>query len=102
MGRGVTRYNLVKTCIWGEDFNWGRIAASIGASGVDVDPATVQIAIGGITAFAGGEPTDYDTDEAAAVMFEDEITIDIALGMGVESATCWTCDMTPEFVELNA
>ncbi|MFW6157012.1 MAG: bifunctional ornithine acetyltransferase/N-acetylglutamate synthase [Armatimonadota bacterium] len=36
------------------------------------------------------------------MMKADEITIDIALGMGSESATCWTCDMTPEFVELNA
>lgn len=102
VGRAVTRYNLVKTCIWGEDFNWGRIAGAIGASGVDLDPATVQIAIGGITAFAGGEPTDYDADEAAAVMTGDEIEIDIALGMGAESATCWTCDLTPQFVELNA
>jgi glutamate N-acetyltransferase/amino-acid N-acetyltransferase len=102
VGRAVTRYNLVKTCVWGEDFNWGRIAGAIGASGVDLDPTTVQIAIGGITAFAGGEPADYDLDEAAKVMCEDEITIDIVLGMGSESATCWTCDMTPQFVELNA
>jgi glutamate N-acetyltransferase/amino-acid N-acetyltransferase len=102
VGRAVTRYNLVKTCVWGEDFNWGRIAGAIGASGVNLDPATVQIAIGGITAFSGGEPADYDGDEAAAVMRGDEIVIDIALGMGSESATCWTCDMTPQFVELNA
>jgi len=102
VGRAVTRYNLVKTCIWGEDFNWGRIAGAIGASGVDLDPATVKIAIGGITAFEGGEPADYDLDAAAEVMKAEEIVIDIALGMGVESATCWTCDMTPQFVELNA
>ncbi|MFO8082227.1 MAG: bifunctional glutamate N-acetyltransferase/amino-acid acetyltransferase ArgJ [Armatimonadota bacterium] len=102
VARAVTKYNLVKTCIWGEDFNWGRIAGAIGASGINLDPATVQIAIGGLTAFAGGEPADYDADEAAAIMRADEITIDIALGMGSESATCWTCDMTPEFVELNA
>ncbi|MGI5817054.1 MAG: bifunctional glutamate N-acetyltransferase/amino-acid acetyltransferase ArgJ [Armatimonadota bacterium] len=102
VGRAVTRYTLVKTCIWGEDFNWGRIAGAIGAAGVDLDPVTVEIAIGGITAFAAGEPTDYDAEQAAAVMRGDELVIDISLGMGAENATCWTCDMTPEFVELNA
>ena len=102
VGRAVTNYTLVKTCIWGEDFNWGRIAGAIGASGVALDPATVQIAIGGITAFASGEPAEYDIDAAAEVMRDDEITIDIDLGMGSEHATCWTCDITPEFVELNA
>lgn len=102
VARAVTRYNLVKTCIWGQDFNWGRIAAAMGASGVDFDPMTVQIAIGGITAFASGEPVSYDLDEAAAVMRAGEIEIGIDLGMGEQAATCWTCDLTPEFVELNA
>jgi glutamate N-acetyltransferase/amino-acid N-acetyltransferase len=102
VARAVTKYNLVKTCIWGEDFNWGRVAAAIGASGVDVDPATVQIAIGGLTAFAAGEPVEYDLDQAGTIMKSDEIEITIDLGAGQHSATNWSCDLTPTFVELNA
>ena len=102
VGRAVTRYNLVRSCIWGEDFNWGRIAGAIGASGADVDPATVSIAIGGIRAFAGGEPVEYDQDEADGVMAGDGILIEIDLGAGDAEAVCWSCDLTPEYVELNA
>ena len=102
VGRAVTRYNLVKSCIWGEDFNWGRIAAAVGASGVDLDPATCSIALGGILAFAGGEPVVYDEDEAAAVMAADEIAIDVDLGAGAAEAICWSCDLTPEYVKFNA
>ncbi len=102
VGRAVTRYNLVRTCIWGGDFNWGRIAAAIGASGADIDPAGVSIAIGGITAFAAGEPVEYDQDEADAVMAVDEIVIEIDLAAGDAEAVCWSCDLTPEYVELNA
>ncbi len=102
VGRAVTRYNLVKTCIWGEDFNWGRVAAAIGASGEAVDPGTVEIAIGGLRAFAAGEPVEYDQDQAATIMKGREIEISIDLGMGAQSATCWSCDLTPTFVELNA
>lgn len=102
VGRAVTRYNLVKSCIWGEDFNWGRIAAAVGASGVDFDPATCSIALGGILAFAGGEPVAYDEDEAAAVMAGTEIAIAIDLGAGDAEAVCWSCDLTPEYVEFNA
>ncbi len=102
VGRAVTRYNLVKSCVWGEDFNWGRIAAAVGASGVDLDPASVSITIGGIPAFAAGEPLNYDEDEARAVMTGSEIVIEIDLGAGEESAVCWSCDLTPEYVKLNA
>ncbi len=102
VGRAVTRYSLVRSCVWGEDFNWGRIAGAIGASGVDLDPASVAIGIGGVRAFEAGEPLDYDESAAASVMTAGEIVIEIDLGAGDEQAVCWTCDLTPEYVELNA
>ncbi len=102
VARAVTNYTLVKTAAWGGDFNWGRTAAAVGASGVDLDPAKVEIAIGGITAFSAGEAVQYDLQKAAKVATADELEIAIDLGAGSESATCWTCDMTPQFVELNA
>ncbi|MGD9495158.1 MAG: bifunctional glutamate N-acetyltransferase/amino-acid acetyltransferase ArgJ [Armatimonadota bacterium] len=102
VGRAVTRYNLVRACIWGGDFNWGRIAAAIGASGVDVDPATCTIGIGGVRAFEAGEPLDFDEAEAARAMAAEEITIEIDLGAGEAEAVCWSCDLTPQYVEINA
>ncbi len=102
VGRVVTRYNLVRSCIWGEDFNWGRVAAAVGASGVEIEPAEVTIAIGGIRAFVAGEPVEYDRDQAAGVMAGGEIVIEIDLGVGDAEAVCWSCDLTPEYVELNA
>jgi len=102
VARGVTRYTLVRTCAWGGDFNWGRIAAAVGAAGIDIDPATVTIAIGGVKAFEAGEPADYDEAAAAEAMAGEEVVIEIDLGAGEEEAVCWTCDMTPEFVVLNA
>jgi glutamate N-acetyltransferase/amino-acid N-acetyltransferase len=101
VARDVTRYTLVKTWVWGGDFNWGRVAAAAGASSARIDPERVEIAIGGVTAFAAGEPVDYEEDAAARAMAGDEVEIAIDLGSGDEEATCWTCDMTPEFVELN-
>ncbi len=102
VARHVTRYNLLKTCIWGEDFNWGRIAAAVGAAGVELDPARVEIRLVGITALDGGEPVPYNLDDAADAVKEQEILIEVDLGAGLEHATCWTCDLTPEYVEFNA
>ena len=102
VARHVTRYNLVKSCIWGEDFNWGRIAAAVGAAGVPLDPAKVTIRLMGITCFRDGEPVEYDLDQARATMKSDQVLIEVDLGAGDECATCWTCDLTPQYVELNA
>ncbi|GAH72420.1 unnamed protein product, partial [marine sediment metagenome] len=102
VARAITRYSLVKTCIYGGDFNWGRIAGAVGAAGVPLDQRSVEIRIGGIPAFVRGEPADYDEDQAAAVMTADEVLIEVDLGAGGERATAWTCDLTPEYVHLNA
>ncbi len=102
VARHVTRYNLLPSCIWGQDFNWGRIAAAVGAAGVSLDPDRVEIRLMGITAFAGGRPVDYSEDEAQAAVKADEILIEVDLGAGDEQAVNWTCDLSPEYVTLNA
>jgi len=102
VARHITNYNLVKTWIYGGQFNWGRAAAAVGAAGVTLDPSRVEIRVGGIPAFVRGEPAEYDSDEALAAMAADEIVIEVDLGAGEEQATAWTCDFTPEYVHLNA
>ncbi len=102
VARHVTRYNLLKSCIWGEDFNWGRVAAAVGAAGVPLNPATVSIRLMGILCFSNGEPVQYDQAQAQAAIKSREVLIEVDLGAGEHSATCWTCDLTPQYVELNA
>jgi len=116
VARSITNYNLVKTWIYGGaaaplpgataspggEFNWGRAAAAIGAAGVPLEPTSVEIRIGGIAAFVRGEPAEYDEAAAVAVMSAEEIAIEVDLGAGDERATAWTCDLTPEYVRLNA
>lgn len=102
VARSITNYNLVKTWFYGGEFNWGRAAAAIGAAGVPLEPTSVEIRIGGIAAFVRGEPAEYDEAAAAAAMSAEEIVIEVDLGAGDERATAWTCDLTPEYVRLNA
>ncbi len=101
-GRAVTNYSLVKTAVYGEDFNWGRIAAAVGASEIPFDPDRARISICGITVFADGRVADFDLAEGRQRMAAPEIDIEIDLARGSEELTLWTCDLTPEYVHLNA
>jgi glutamate N-acetyltransferase/amino-acid N-acetyltransferase len=102
MGKAVANYNLVKTAVYGQDFNWGRIAAAMGSSLLDFDPAQASIAIQGILAWDRGTAVDLDLAAARKRLHEHDVTIDIDLGSGREGATIWTCDFTPEYVRFNA
>jgi len=101
-GRAVTNYSLLKTAIYGGDFNWGRIAAAVGSSEVPFDPDKAAIKIAGITVFAEGKVRDFDLQQGRAQMAAEEIEIEIDLARGDESLTLWTCDLTPEYVYFNA
>jgi glutamate N-acetyltransferase/amino-acid N-acetyltransferase len=102
VGRTVADSMLVKTAIHGRDFNWGRIAASVGASGVPLDPDDVSITIGGLAAFRKGHPVEVSESDGDAAMAGDEVCIEIDLGRGPEEATVWTCDLSTEYVTFNA
>lgn len=102
VGRSITNYNLVKTAIYGGDFNWGRIAAAIGASEVPIDVNKLKLALCGITVFTKGNVADFDLRLGRKRMAEKQITIDVDLGLGGEELTLWTCDLTPEYVHENA
>ena len=102
LGKAVANYNLVKTAIYGQDFNWGRIAAAMGASLLDFDPAQARIAIQGIVAWDRGAVVEVDLDAAREQLKAHDIVLDLDLGCGDEAATIWTCDFTPEYVHFNA
>jgi glutamate N-acetyltransferase/amino-acid N-acetyltransferase len=101
-GRAVANSNLVKTAIHGEDANWGRILAAVGYSGIDFDPARVDIALGDLPILRPGFQIDFPEDEARRILARKEIVVTIHLHQGTASATLWTCDLSKQYVEINA
>jgi glutamate N-acetyltransferase/amino-acid N-acetyltransferase len=94
---------LVKTAIAGEDANWGRIVMAVGKAGEPADRDTLSIAIGGIPVARNGERVeDYDEAPVARHMKGQNIKIDVDIGMGSGRATVWTCDLTHEYISINA
>lgn len=94
---------LVKTAIAGEDPNWGRIVMAVGKSGAPADRDTLSIRFGDIlVAHDGWVNPDYNEDEAAAYMKNQELVIHVDLGLGGGTARVWTCDLTHGYIEINA
>jgi glutamate N-acetyltransferase/amino-acid N-acetyltransferase len=94
---------LVKTALFGNDPNWGRIAAAVGRAPARVKSETLTIRLGEFECFRRGEPVPFD--EAAAhewLKASREITLHIDLGIGAASWTVWTCDLSTEYVRFNA
>lgn len=102
LGKAVATYNLVKTAMYGMDFNWGRVAAAMGSSMMPFDPARVTIEIQGIVAWQGGRPVEFDAAAAHEALKSRDVDIRVDMGVGQQEATVWTCDLTPEYVQLNA
>ncbi|WP_371164521.1 bifunctional glutamate N-acetyltransferase/amino-acid acetyltransferase ArgJ [Buchananella felis] len=102
VGRAVTRSNLVKTAIFGNDPNWGRIVAQVGTVPAQVapfDPADLEVIINGKTVCEGGLPA-CDPSEVDMSPRQCEIVID--LHAGKEEATVWTNDLTHAYVHINS
>jgi len=94
---------LVKTAIHGGDPNWGRLVAAAGRADVAFDLARASAAIGPMTLFRDGQPHDEAAPEAAAYLRANaEIEVTVHLGAGSASATVWTCDLSAEYVRINA
>lgn len=99
----VARSPLVKTAFYGEDPNWGRIMAAIGASGVAVRESAVSIAFGPVTMVRGGRSAGAAAEQRAARVLRDrEIPVQITVGRGRGAATIWTSDLTDGYVRINA
>ena len=101
---------LVKTAFYGGDANWGRILAAAGYAGVTIDPSRVSLSIAGesgdpLQLVAGGLPTEYAEGDAAAIFAQAEIQVFLDLDAGGDKsgqATVWTCDLSHEYVSVNA
>ncbi|MGA2095627.1 MAG: bifunctional glutamate N-acetyltransferase/amino-acid acetyltransferase ArgJ [Candidatus Acidiferrum sp.] len=93
---------LVKTAFAGGDPNWGRVFAAAGRSGVHFDPAKVEITMAGVPVLRKGQPLDFNERAASNRLLADHIAIVLHLHAGAASARYWTCDLTAEYVRINA
>ncbi len=93
---------LVKTAIYGEELNWGRILCAAGYSGVAFDPEGVTLKICRIPVYRRGTPVAARKSMAERALKSDTIQIDLELGTGNQCATVWTCDLTHGYVDINA
>jgi glutamate N-acetyltransferase/amino-acid N-acetyltransferase len=99
----VANSPLVKTAIAGEDANWGRVIMAVGKSGVRLDPSKLSVAIGGVMiAKNGGRVDRYDESLLTQHLQGTEILIEVDLGVGRSKGRVWTCDLTHDYIRINA
>ena len=102
VARTVCGSSLVKTAVHGRDPNWGRIVAAAGRSGVSFDPDAVALWIGSHQLMAGGQPLEFDRQAASDVLRQKEVSIRLSLGDGSGSGQAWGCDLSDQYVRINA
>lgn len=93
---------LVKTAVFGNDANWGRILAAVGYSGCTIDPTNVFIKIGDEAVVDGGEPLDFSEAYLLEYLKQSEIKIVVDLHVGEGQGKAWGCDLTYDYVQINA
>ncbi len=113
IAKTVASSNLVKTAVFGADPNWGRIMAALGRAGVDLDPDLIDVYIGDVLVVRSGIANNVNNTctcgkskdplvAARKVLAEQNIEITIDLNAGSSSAAAWTCDLTYDYVKINA
>ena len=99
--RTVAGSSLLKSAVYGNDPNWGRILAALGRSDVIFQPTRASVSVQGIAVF-NGQPLEFDKDAASSAMRSEDVVIDVDLGAGSASGTAWGCDLTESYVKINA
>ncbi len=103
IARSVAMSPLVKTAIAGADPNWGRIVSAAGYAGPDFRPEAVGLKLNGTQLYRDGTPLSFDTQSVSVAMKENRQTlIELTFGEGDAEARFWTCDLTKEYVAINA
>ena len=103
IAKSIANSPLVKTAIAGEDPNWGRIVAAVGKAGEEADRDRLAIWLGEIQVAKDGEmASSYREQDGAAYMKNREIAISVDVGVGKGAATVWTCDLTKDYIAINA
>lgn len=105
LSKSVITSNLVKTAVFGNDANWGRIVCALGYSGVEFDPEVVDLYIeseaGKLKLIENGMATDYSEEFATKILSAKEVTATADMKAGKEEATAWGCDLSYDYVKIN-
>jgi glutamate N-acetyltransferase/amino-acid N-acetyltransferase len=106
LSKSIVTSSLTKAAIYGHDANWGRILCAMGYSGAQFDPEKVDLyfesAAGKIKIIENGVDTGYSEDEATKILSEKAVTAIADVKMGTATATAWGCDLTYDYVKINA
>lgn len=106
LSKSVICSSLTKAAIYGHDANWGRILCALGYSGVWFDPEKIELFFesrsGRIQIYKNGTAADYSEEEAGKILSDPEVTVLVDMKMGEETATAWGCDLTYDYVKINA
>ncbi len=103
IAKAVANSPLVKTAVAGADPNWGRIVSAAGDAGVSFDPTTVRLKVNDWELFQDGSPLPFDAEQVSCSIRDHRTTrIELDLGQGGASIRFWSCDLTAEYVRLNA
>jgi glutamate N-acetyltransferase/amino-acid N-acetyltransferase len=100
--KAIIASSLVKTAIYGNDANWGRIACAAGYSGAQFDPDKVNIFIGDVQVAQNGMGLEFDEAKATETLKQKKVNILVKFNIGNEEATAWGCDLTYDYVSINA
>jgi glutamate N-acetyltransferase/amino-acid N-acetyltransferase len=103
VAKAIADSPLVKTAIYGADPNWGRIVSAAGYAGVPFEERDVSLWLGDLPLYRDGAPLPFDAATASAYLKQNrEVTMRLRIGNGPGRCTFWTCDLTPEYIRLNA
>lgn len=102
IAKAIVSSNLVKAAVYGADPNWGRIVCAVGYSEEPIDVGKVSIALGNIAVVENGLPLDFSEEAGTAYLKQDTVTIHVHLQNGEGEATAWGCDLTYDYVKINA
>ncbi len=103
VAKAVADSALVKTAIYGADPNWGRIVSAAGYAGVPFEERQVSLWLGDTPLYRDGAPLPFDAAEASNYLRQNrEVSLRLRFALGSGACTFWTCDLTPEYVRLNA
>lgn len=101
IARSICGSSLVKTALFGEDANWGRIFTAAGYAGAEFDPQKVDISLGELSVAQAGRGVAFSEEKAKEILRHKDVQISLNLHLGEESATAWGCDLTHEYVTIN-
>jgi glutamate N-acetyltransferase/amino-acid N-acetyltransferase len=102
IARAIANSPLVKCAMNGNDPNWGRIVSAAGLCGAKFDPDRAVLKLQGTPVFRHGTPVKFDVDRASKSLAAKEVVVDLSCGIGKHAATVWTCDLSKEYVTINA